>query len=60
MGKLLDILFGKAPKIFNKKGNVQHDLGKQKWSGWSDRFTKDPNYDYTKHVANASRAERKP
>lgn len=60
MGKLLQFLFGKSPMIFNKKGAVQHDLGKKKWNGWSDRFTKDPNYDFTKHVGQSARADKKP
>ncbi|MCC6137564.1 MAG: hypothetical protein IT287_02960 [Bdellovibrionaceae bacterium] len=60
MGKILQFLFGKPPEIFNKKGAVQHDLGKKKWAGWSDRFAKDPNYDFTKHVGQSSRTEAKP
>lgn len=59
MGKLLQFLFGKPAQIFNKKGSVQHDLGKKKWNNWSDRFTKDPNYDYTKHVGQTRRKEQK-
>jgi hypothetical protein len=46
---VLDFLFGKSPGIFSKKGSVQHDLGKKKWNQWTDRFSKDPNYDFTKH-----------
>lgn len=46
---VLDFLFGKAPKIFNKKGAVQHELGAIKWKAWKDRFRKNPDYDYTQH-----------
>lgn len=60
MGKILQFLFGKPAAIFNKKGAVQHDLGKKKWSGWTDRFSKDPNYDFMKHSGQSSRAENKP
>ena len=53
---VLDFLFGKDAKIFNKKGVVEHDLGAKKWSGWSDRFTKNPDYDFAQHQG---RAEKK-
>lgn len=53
---VLDFLFGKDAKIFNKKGVVEHDLGAKKWSGWSDRFAKNPDYDFTQHQG---RAEKK-
>lgn len=60
MGKILQFLFGKPPEIFNKKGSVQHKLGKKKWTDWSDRFSKDPNYDFTKHSGQSLRTEKKP
>jgi glucose/arabinose dehydrogenase len=49
MGKVLDFLFGKSPKIFNKDGDVQHDLGVTKWKQWKDRFRKNPDYDFNHH-----------
>lgn len=59
MGKILQFLFGKGPEIFNKKGAVQHDLGKKKWTDWGDRFMKNPNYDYMKHKGQTARIAKK-
>lgn len=56
MGKILDFLFGKSNNIFNKKGDVQHDLGATKWKQWKDRFRKGPEYDFTHHVGRAQKA----
>ncbi len=52
---VLNFLFGKDAKIFNKKGVVEHDLGKQKWNGWQDRFAKNPEYDFTQHQGRAAK-----
>jgi len=49
MGKLLQFLFGKAPDIFDKKGNVVHKLPEDRWIAWSNRFEKNPDYDWRKH-----------
>ena len=49
MKPLLDFLFGTSAKIFNKKGTVEHDLGKGLWSQWTERFSKNPDYDFTQH-----------
>lgn len=46
--KTLDFLFGKAPQIFDKDGQVRHHLSKEKWQSWEHRFqTKD--YDWKHH-----------
>lgn len=58
MGKILQFLFGKSPEIFNKKGFVQHDLGKKKWTDWTDRFAKNPEYDFMKHRGQSDRADK--
>ncbi len=60
MGKILDFLFGKDNNVFNSKGKVQHDLGKGKWNKWDDRFTKDPNYDFTQHSAREQKKQTPP
>lgn len=52
---VLNFLFGKDAKIFNKKGVVEHDLGKAKWSEWTDRFDKNPEYDFTRHSGRAQK-----
>ncbi len=53
---ILDFLFGKDAKIFNKKGTVEHDLGKQKWSQWTDRFSKNPDYDFYRHQGRSQKS----
>ena len=57
MKSLLDFLFGKDARIFNKKGTVEHDLGKSQWSLWTDRFSKNSEYDFTQHEG---RSDKKP
>ncbi|MBY0386050.1 hypothetical protein K2X05_12905 [bacterium] len=54
---VLDFLFGKDAKIFNKKGTVEHSFGKQKWSHWTDRFAKNPDYDFTKHTGRSQKTD---
>lgn len=49
MGKILDFLFGKDNNVFNAKGKVEHDLGKGKWNKWTERFSENPDYDFTQH-----------
>lgn len=51
LSKVIDFLFGKEPKIFDDRGNVVHQLPKTKWDQWQDRFRKDDNYNFRKHVA---------
>lgn len=48
MSKLLQFLFGKSPQIFNRKGRVEHDIGKTRWNQWTERFNK-PEYDFKQH-----------
>ena len=47
--KLLDFLFGRKPSIFNKKGEVQHQLKKTAWSEWINKYKKSPEYDWRRH-----------
>ena len=37
----MDFLFGRFPQIFNKKGEVVHDLGSSSWDHWKDRYKKE-------------------
>ena len=46
--KIMDFLFGRFPRIFNKKGEVVHDLGSPSWKGWKDRYHK-ADYDWRNH-----------
>jgi len=60
MGKVLDFLFGKDNNVFNKKGRVEHDLGPAKWNKWGDRFSKNPDYDFTKSHGREQKKIAKP
>jgi hypothetical protein len=40
LNKVLDLLFGKAPDIFDSKGNVLHKLPEDRWKSWNERFQK--------------------
>ena len=59
MGFILDFLFGKSAKIFNKKGKVQHDLGEQKWQEWNNRLQEDPQYNWRQHKGRQAPTEEK-
>jgi hypothetical protein len=50
MGKILDFLFGKSPKIFDKDGNVRHDLGQKKWDDWNKRYHDGAEYNWRNHT----------
>lgn len=47
--KLKNFLFGKKPPIFNKKGEVEHQLGTKRWSEWNDRYQHGAEYDWRQH-----------
>ena len=47
--KWLNFLFGKKPDIFNKKGQVEHQLNKDLWEKWQNRFAEGQEYDWTQH-----------
>lgn len=46
--KVLDLLFGKDPDIFDEKGNVVHKFPEEKWKAWRARF-ENAEYDWRKH-----------
>lgn len=56
---ILSFLFGKAPQIFDAKGNVVHKLPEDRWKAWRDRFEKNPEFDWHKHRG-SERQVRKP
>lgn len=45
-----DFLFGKAPDIFDDKGNVYHEHPKKKWDDWHNRLKYNPNYNWRQHM----------
>lgn len=53
---LLQFLFGKKPKIlFTEEGRTRHDLDEDIWKAWKERFAKNPEYDWQKHVGKSGR-----
>lgn len=50
MGKILDILFGKSPKIFDKDGKVRHELKKEQWAAWNNRYQQGSEYNWRNHT----------
>ena len=49
MKKLMDFLFGRFPKIFNKEGAVCHNLSQNRWNQWKDRYKKGHEYNWKRH-----------
>lgn len=50
MSKILDFLFGKDPKIFDRDGKVRHDLPKSKWDNWNNRYQQGAEYNWRNHT----------
>ncbi|MBX7232174.1 MAG: hypothetical protein K1X29_08835 [Bdellovibrionales bacterium] len=50
MGKILDLLFGKEPQIFDSNGNVSHRLPKEKWDAWQARYLKGDEFNWRNHT----------
>lgn len=57
MGKVLDFLFGRSPKIFDKNGEVRHDLPKEKWDAWNQRYQQGAEYNWRNHTGTKSNHE---
>ena len=53
--KILEFLGGKPPKIFNKEGEVQHELGEKRWREWKERNQDNPEYNWKQHAGRNSR-----
>lgn len=45
-----DFLFGKAPEIFDNKGEVSHKLTKRTWDAWNNRIKMNPEYNWRNHI----------
>lgn len=55
---ILGFLGGKPPKIFNSKGQVQHDLGKKKWQAWDEKNRANPEYNWRHHTGRSSQPKQ--
>ncbi len=47
--KILVFLFGTGANIFNEKGEVSHDLPKEFWDSWHDRYYCKDTADWRNH-----------
>lgn len=59
LNKILGLVFGKDPDIFDAQGNVVHKLPEDLWARWRGRFENNVRYDWKKHVG-TERTPRKP
>ena len=48
--KVIEFLFGKPPQIFDEDGQVRHQLPKEKWEAWHNRYTKNPEFNWRQHT----------
>ncbi|MFZ3229209.1 MAG: hypothetical protein WA160_03305 [Pseudobdellovibrio sp.] len=49
LNKILNILGGKEPDIFDDKGQVLHKLPKKKWDDWQNRLIQGSEYNWREH-----------
>ena len=47
---ILNFLFGKSPKIFDKEGRVRHNISKRRWEMWQKRYTEGEEYNWKNHT----------
>lgn len=59
VGKILDVLFGKDPDIFDAYGRVRHKFDDSKWAAWDARIRKNPAFDWRKHSGSDSARKKK-
>lgn len=46
----MGFLFGKEPEIFDKDGSVRHNLPKEKWDSWQQRYLSGEEYNWRNHT----------
>lgn len=49
IGKILDIIGGRDPDIFDAYGRVRHKFTDKKWQAWDSRIRKNKDYDWHQH-----------
>lgn len=60
LSKIFDFLFGKAPPIFDQKGNVRHNLPKEKWDAWSNRYQNSDEFNWRNHTGMRAKETNQP
>ena len=58
MGTILDFLFGKSPKIFDKNGKVRHELKKEQWANWDNRYQQGSEYNWRNHTGTKANIDK--
>lgn len=48
-GKILDIIGGKDPAIFDAYGRVRHKFTDAKWQAWDNRIRANKDFDWRQH-----------
>ncbi len=49
LGKILDVIGGKDPDIFDAYGRVRHKFADKKWQDWDSRIRKNKDFDWRQH-----------
>jgi len=58
MNTILNFLFGKDARIFNKKGEVQHKHPKSKWENWQKRYQSQPEFNWRNHTGTQAKSKK--
>ena len=48
--RILDLLFGKDPDIFDDQGNVSHSLPSKTWENWANKNKANPQNNWRNHA----------
>ncbi len=54
LGKILDVIGGKDPDIFDAYGRVRHKFTDKKWQEWDARIRGNKHFDWRKHSGSDS------
>ena len=58
--RLFGFIFGRKPKIFDKEGQVRHELGKEKWDAWQARYSQGDEYNWRNHTGMRAKDSQSP
>lgn len=57
--KVLGVVFGRDPDIFDENGRVMHKHPKKKWEAWFNRTKLDAQYNWRNHTGVTGGSKRK-
>ncbi|MCB0411546.1 MAG: hypothetical protein KDD22_03420 [Bdellovibrionales bacterium] len=58
LNKLMNFLFGKEPEIFDENGRVRHNLPKEKWDAWNQRYMGGEEFNWRNHTGTRAGARK--